>query len=134
MRISDWSSDVCSSDLVLEQVENGRHLQIGGQRLFGDAPVGIEVRKAGSRLGATRRGIAANLIILLGQIGQPLEIEGIEALNHARLGENRGFVGKRAQVENEIGRESCRERGCQYVEISVGEVSLKNTATTVQTH
>src|SRR3546814_19471728 len=103
MRISDWSSDVCSSDLVLEQVENGRHLQIGGQRLFGDAPVGIEVRKAGSRLGGTRRGIAANLIILLGQIGQPLEIEGIEALNHARLGETREFVGKRDQVENVVG-------------------------------
>src|SRR3546814_13530590 len=39
MRISDWSSDVCSSDLVI-----GRHFQIPGRRALADARGGVVVR------------------------------------------------------------------------------------------
>src|SRR3546814_7415029 len=91
LRISDWSSDVCSSDLQIliggigAQLAVGRHQGVGNQR-----PVGVA--KAGAvGLGEVRR--------------QVLD----------RLPENRffGIVGD--QRVEQIGRASCRERVCQYV-------------------
>src|SRR3546814_6652077 len=55
MRISDWSSDVCSSDLVGEIVsETGVEIAIGGDRLQGrstqvdiDGPCESEIARVG---------------------------------------------------------------------------------------
>src|SRR3546814_15507520 len=69
MRISDWSSDVCSSDLA-------------------------SVHRSMSSL--RRQSPAAGVALA------------------------------RIQAHIEIGRASCRERVCQYVEISAVAVSLKN--------
>src|SRR3546814_15995286 len=36
------------------------------------------------------------------------------------------------QLPEEIGRASCRERGCKYVLVAVGAVSIKKNTTTTQ--
>src|SRR3546814_11694735 len=104
MRISDWSSDVCSSDLlVLECVGPLQELQ-GGQ--FGQ--LGFD----------PANGVASNL----GMQRQPA------AMPYAGGFELAVFPGLQAlvvsalmqmcidqAVRNEIGRASCRERVCQYV-------------------
>src|SRR3546814_17257834 len=119
MRISDWSSDVCSSDLLtglgLDAETAGDANQ--GQRCLGTRTGDLECGGA-SGLGqrpvrqerATPRGdrVAATTGDHLGR----------EATNWpALLVEQTGL---------EIGRASCRERVCQYVSISVVAVSLKN--------
>src|SRR3546814_5612370 len=89
MRISDWSSDVCSSDLdiLLQHRDRARLIALTGigadqsrrhRNLF-------EVARAGQR--------AADLVDLLA----------------ARIGADTGVVGQ------EIGGASCRERVGQYV-------------------
>src|SRR3546814_18797344 len=90
MRISDWSSDVCSSDLRLRpwaarsematfrQVDRARNL--AAQEEAGELPAGI----------------------------------GIE---HRR--QQRPAVGMQRRLEEQIGSAACRERVWQYVGISV---------------
>src|SRR3546814_16801759 len=89
MRISDWSSDVCSSDLA------GQHLAEA------DHPGAVRRGKAGEA-GNLREGEAAGRIDgiqlrlqLLLRIGDHLAIESIDIV--------------------QIGRASCRERVGQYV-------------------
>src|SRR3546814_14113968 len=100
MRISDWSSDVCSSDLrriLLELPEGRRHAGIGGLEphelddvLGADAAVGVEGHRA--------VGIEA----AVGADGMIVELEEAE---------NRG-VGR--SEESRVGKEwvrTCRLRG-----------------------
>src|SRR3546814_9370644 len=90
MRISDWSSDVCSSDLNDDALKISCLLQGQG---------GLVHRDAGAHRGAD------------GDLLQVL------ALGRRRLGLDQ-VVQQRLQVVlqlAEIGRASCRERGCQYV-------------------
>src|SRR3546814_14854070 len=100
MRISDWSSDVCSSDLradVPTHVDRDRRVgEAGGQP--GD-PVGVLDQCLIDREPGTRH------------VGR----EHVEALELER------DVAGAA----EIGRASCRERVCQYVSISVVAESFK---------
>src|SRR3546814_7753552 len=97
MRISDWSSDVCSSDLP-EAAGSGRFGQDEGEYR-------IEVAGAGRQ----HEDVPDRVIER-----QPLPDEE----DHA------GRIEDAAGQQN--GRESCRERVGQDVEISVAEVSLKN--------
>src|SRR3546814_17393793 len=98
MRISDWSSDVCSSDLA------GR-AQAGRARARGAPP------EAGRGDGPpARRGGA-------GEGGAVQEGDGGAEAVRARA--------PRGARAAQIGRASCRERVCQYVRISVVAVSLK---------
>src|SRR3546814_1255585 len=85
MRISDWSSDVCSSDLWRVAVTTTRSSSVAGT----DAAVSAGVFASGST------GPAA--------IATPA-IDAKPRPTHA---------GQRPDTE--IGRASCRERGCQYV-------------------
>src|SRR3546814_5511300 len=85
MRISDWSSDVCSSDLRIEQAA-------AGARIMGAAR-GEQRDAAGDRL---RRGIFADRHHF-----------------HARF--EVGLTAFEAAPLDKIGRASCRERVCQYV-------------------
>src|SRR3546814_11745187 len=48
MRISDWSSDVCSSDLAVGQPERGGRISIVGDEA---APLGVGDRPIGERMG-----------------------------------------------------------------------------------
>src|SRR3546814_15352451 len=91
MRISDWSSDVCSSDLGQASA-----------RFFGP-----EQADAFSRTPSPEGQLAAVPSF-------PARGGGLPAFGSR----DRGWD------DEEIGRASCRERVCQYVEISVVAVAL----------
>src|SRR3546814_11134874 len=104
MRIIDWSSDVCSSDLP-QAAEPAVGISAAGD--FVVAWVGF------SELG-------------LGSPFTPLATDGLES----RVYSQRFTADCRKRGGNEIGRASCRERVCQYVSISVVVVSLHKKGTT----
>src|SRR3546814_14055665 len=113
MRISDWSSDVCSSDLDLEAVvravgqATGKNFVIdprvkGTVNLVTEAPV--------SRAQA------------LETLGSVLRMQGYAMV------EANGFTKVVPEADAQLqenGRASCRERVCQSVEMSGVAVSLK---------
>src|SRR3546814_21038216 len=146
MRISDWSSDVCSSDLqrvrCLVAAVNGIALRRAGEIDDGDrerefafrtaepleSVPAVETQTLRSRIGQTdvleRHARAA-----------PCEIRRIDAaVEHAckpvqrrlRLAAAPGFM--------QIGRASCRERVCQYVSLSVVAVAIQKKKYTKQQH
>src|SRR3546814_13308044 len=96
MRISDWSSDVCSSDLTRrDRTQGWMHMTLKG----GGRTLTLEST-----------------------------ISGFDDIAEQASEAARG---------NEIGRAACRERVCQYVAISVVDVSCKTktrTATQTQNH
>src|SRR3546814_5305362 len=107
MRISDWSSDVCSSDLLRPDPEGViRALRsIGFASVATDGDCDVE-QMAGQPLHVVQRR----------HVHAPLEIDVRAA--HLWQADSRGRYAVRAQdvrVGREIGRASCRERVCQYV-------------------
>src|SRR3546814_16032460 len=105
MRISDWSSDVCSSDRCAMAAEHllqrVRHL---ADRGAGTGRVDRKrkqvARAVGGRLGQGVERLAAGLLVACrADELQPLDLQ--------------------------IGRSACRERGVQYVGIPVCAVSFK---------
>src|SRR3546814_18105597 len=108
MRISDWSSDVCSSDLALRTRK-------------------IDVLILPSELALDRLHIVSHALGLLDQLLrladlrlQRLQHSQRQALEVARLIDQRSCL-----VLEQIGRASCRDRVCKYVSISVVAVSFK---------
>src|SRR3546814_20828941 len=101
MRISDWSSDVCSSDLLETAA------------LFLQRALMVAGRVAGAveqRAERTHQ--------------QDDEHQRQEA-RHERPPPCRMFIHEKPVRHRQIGRASCRERVCQDVSISVVAVSLK---------
>src|SRR3546814_14856343 len=100
MRISDWSSDVCSSDLVA-----ARHKSLA---------------RAAEELAVTPAAIHHQVKLLEENLGVSLFI---------RSGNNLDLTQAATAIlptlAGAIGRASCRERGCKYVTISVVAVSIK---------
>src|SRR3546814_20608488 len=90
MRISDWSSDVCSSDLPGTRTGLGRGHEIAL------LPLAIVVAAPEAGVGAWVNGLSLASLAFLGGL-----------------------------AVDEIGRASCRERMCKYVENSVDAVTLK---------
>src|SRR3546814_16705413 len=118
MRISDWSSDVCSSDLAAYAFSRYRFL--GDKHLFfwlltnrmaPPAVFALPFLQLYSALGLFDTHLAVALAHCLFNI--PLAVWILE-----------GFISG-VPKEIEIGRAACRERVCQYVEISVVAVSLQ---------
>src|SRR3546814_13921825 len=105
MRISDWSSDVCSSDLIDLAVKEGQTLGVVGESGSGKTTLGLALLRLVSSKGP---------IVYLGD-----RIDGFDSKRMRPLRRHMQIVFK------EIGRASCRERVCQYVYISVVAVSLK---------
>src|SRR3546814_20856564 len=99
MRISDWSSDVCSSDLLTSE-----------ERLFA-------IKTAGPRL--TRSRALAWAALLREDWIVRDEFLTIDLLPFVKGTSERldDLAAARAIVwtSDAIGRASCRERGCQYV-------------------
>src|SRR3546814_16225834 len=104
MRISDWSSDVCSSDLI-------------GVRAVDD--VGLRATPGNDEW--------PEVVLVLEHRRRPLRF--VPAADARTGDEQLAFVDeKRATVERqpeEIGRASCRERVCPYVLISGVAGTLK---------
>src|SRR3546814_13671780 len=115
MRISDWSSDVCSSDLQglsLAEVALQNAVIYAGERRQGRALTG----PADPEEKADTLFVHPDVRRMLME-GKALT-DGLRAL----------CLWGALQVDLihiEIGRASCRERVCQYVSISVGAVSFK---------
>src|SRR3546814_19034010 len=106
MRISDWSSDVCSSDLLAVRPWL---LRDPGQRVIAIGPR-----------------MAEDLVIALAEVAAALILHDECVAAEHRLD-------RMARGPAEIGRASCRERVCQYGSISVAPGSFKkknNTTTT----
>src|SRR3546814_13690250 len=98
MRISDWSSDVCSSDLA--------------------DPPGHVLRNIG---GVPGEGIGA-----VGDDAAVRQVRKADAERHRRPTVDRGEQHQcdTPGDQQQIGRASCRERVCKYVYISVVAVAL----------
>src|SRR3546814_20063042 len=101
MRISDWSSDVCSSDLVDKQDVARAVRRVGcGREQNGLIGIGVTaragVRQEAFRLERPEQAIERYEPIFTSNDQQP------PAPTHHAFGP-------------EIGRAACRERGCQYV-------------------
>src|SRR3546814_16542288 len=107
MRISDWSSDVCSSDLMLEAASHSnRFLDRPIRAMDRDTDVGqslIELRTTIERLDPSANGK------LLSKRGFLDKIFGSKINNYfAQYRSAQTHIGA-------IGRASCRERVCHYV-------------------
>src|SRR3546814_8781822 len=96
MRISDWSSDVCSSDLACGS---------GGGVFNRDRPDEFAVTRAAPLV------VPPDFSLVQPQSGAA----GRAASNDASRQALEAMFGGEAARSAEIGRESCRERVCQYV-------------------
>src|SRR3546814_13192246 len=108
MRISDWSSDVCSSDLIVDNLDVdrafrfvaigvGRH-DVDRTQINDVLVVGVRMRKSLQQLYLYRDGIGGPRSNA--QWRDQRQPDCIDTTNLAH---------------DQIGRASCRERVCQYV-------------------
>src|SRR3546814_20398242 len=130
MRISDWSSDVCSSDLAgvgggHQEDEDQSHREGVEHRRSGEI---LEEEEEGFRhvlehdIGKAAAAVQLDIDAGAAEDGEPQHREDRRHDDHAEAELPDG-----ASARNEIGRASWRERVCRYVEISVVAVSLKQT-------
>src|SRR3546814_20769166 len=103
MRISDWSSDVCSSDLA------------GAAWVFAGIGAFVWMRMRSAPKG--RRFTAEMLGISLAHFGRAVFVDGV------LLVESLGTEQDVATVQ--IVRASCRDSGCQYVDIAGDSVDVQ---------
>src|SRR3546814_12801340 len=112
MRISDWSSDVCSSDLGKDRDED---FAID----FLDAVLAHRRRSGGKAEQVAVEGIDIGKVVdaLLAIFGAQRELDVATGHREQRAidVECKGRFAERGFADREIGRASCRERGCQYV-------------------
>src|SRR3546814_20601632 len=122
MRISDWSSDVCSSDLLglgiateVDAVDVGTLARIHGEGDV-DGMVFIVWLRHAVDVGEGITFVTQAPGDQFGRGGHQLAREHLALLHQQQRCD---------LVFREIGRASCRERGCPYVWFSVVAVSLK---------
>src|SRR3546814_17809399 len=99
MRISDWSSDVCSSDLQVLDADRER---------LAEATLVTEAE------------------LVAGCVGVAVVGERVDAVAGRERVLDAGARAAGARID-QIGRATCRERVCQYMLISVFDVSLQKT-------
>src|SRR3546814_17160759 len=123
MRISDWSSDVCSSDLV---VQNPPAVRVGAR--LSKAPYQYtlqdidldELYKWAGIIETKLRGMPGFQDVTSDlAIASPSIVVDINRDKAATLGvtaeQIEGALARAYGSKQENGRASCRERGCQYV-------------------
>src|SRR3546814_20678968 len=114
MRISDWSSDVCSSDLAAAL--RGRRRRRAGQA----AVVAVEIERRGVALIQGFEFVLVRITAAIGmQVGHPAPVGQPQAV-HGTVGADAKLTvkddeGGLVTHRSEIGGASCRERVCQYV-------------------
>src|SRR3546814_14604364 len=103
MRISDWSSDVCSSDLVERIGELSQSSKdVDEVKAFSLARV-----LPGKRVGAWTFAVLVLLAFLIGPIWAWHSYRGVDE-------RPQGFHADQAWLSGQIGRASCREGVCRY--------------------
>src|SRR3546814_16490665 len=117
MRISDWSSDVCSSDLPSS-----------GSTLLATQPVVPGLTFNPSDPASIANYIAANAATVGGF--HNLIVAGAQGCNPVFEGDPFN-QNNPACFNNQIGRASCRERVCQKVYISVVVVTIQQKTYTI---
>src|SRR3546814_19731120 len=114
MRISDWSSDVCSSDLeeASKCIAMGRHT---ASVFHSMRMLEIAIKALAKRLGIEdpTKPAEKNWAFILNSIRKRID----------ELWPPKGRVSESEGAAFEIGRASWRERVCLYVEISGGAVA-----------
>src|SRR3546814_18255836 len=119
MRISDWSSDVCSSDLSRAGAPRGR-TRAGAWGADG----GAELRTAAARIlrqGRAAAAAAAAADEVRGAVRAGREPGRLAALRRPHGGDERGGVHSHRAgrptggARSKIGKAAWRERVCQYV-------------------
>src|SRR3546814_11537893 len=118
MRISDWSSDVCSSDLragkidalIGREPEIERTIQILCRRTKNNP---LYVGDPGVGKTAIAEGLARRIV--RGEVPEILKESVIYALDMGSLLAGTRYRGDFEERLKQIGRATCRERGCQYV-------------------
>src|SRR3546814_12453788 len=105
MRISDWSSDVCSSDLREKAEREGNFRQLTQAERLQDARMNPAAKQVAAIDAAIEQKYGAD-----SPEAARMKVAAREAI--AQTLARGAFVARRAF---EIGRASCRERGCQYV-------------------
>src|SRR3546814_5583975 len=112
MRISDWSSDVCSSDL--RRVPMPRTGQVPGdfQSDSERAPPVVDIRKADDPV---EQGAKDEHLTAMDRIARPCDLEMAIHRFFADTENARRLARRLAAGRPKIGRASCRERVCQYV-------------------
>src|SRR3546814_15843983 len=117
MRISDWSSDVCSSDLVRNAGRRGRrtysHFWPAGRLSIGRKALLLRARRLA---GAIQRCDA-------GAETRTFRYRAAELLWHRQSLLDRQSERRRRY---QIGRATCRESVCEYVKISGVAGTIKN--------
>src|SRR3546814_20189970 len=124
MRISDWSSDLCSSDLLdcrrheHGRVVDGQILDVLRETLGELVHAGGDLLRNGDGVGAGRlvdadrgAGLAVEAAELVGGLGAALDPGDVPHAHHRAV--------------RKTGSAACRERWCLYVSISLVAVSLK---------
>src|SRR3546814_14280573 len=111
MRISDWSSDVCSSDLIdlagLQQDARGDVLC--GSGTFDPPTTKLDANGQGSPYATY--GFAAQIA----EVAVDLDLGTVKVLRMAAAHDVGRAVNPTLVEGQKIGRASCRERVCQYV-------------------
>src|SRR3546814_20370819 len=108
MRISDWSSDVCSSDLSLEGRHPGRELIV---RVHDHRPRGSVIARSVDELPRHLTGA----IELTSQPGFPLEQDRLASAIVTEIADEHVRYTWSYLNATEIGRASVSEGVCQYV-------------------
>src|SRR3546814_8313751 len=104
MRISDWSSDVCSSDLI------------GTLDSFTAAGFALTNAQALTVSGPVNGGASTSLTTTVGNLSINGAVSGTATTLKSAGAISEGTNGSvTAATLSEIGRASCRERVCQYV-------------------
>src|SRR3546814_12123594 len=134
MRISDWSSDVCSSDLALADLLSDtpeRQQALADEQ--GDEVAGSfdDLIRARAAEGWARPPSARKGMTVVLQIGM-LPDGTVTSVSVSKSSGDGPFdasavaaVKKLGRLTEKIGRASCRGRVCQYVESSVVAVLVK---------
>src|SRR3546814_14615912 len=118
MRISDWSSDVCSSDL-----------QDGAYALF-TSTSGVIGNIGQANYGAAKLGVhGLSHIIAMENASCNVRANVIAPFAWTRMIGTIPVKDEASRVRVEIGRASCRERGGQYVSIQVVAVPFNKKTT-----
>src|SRR3546814_17852109 len=115
MRISDWSSDVCSSDL--SQGADAVLDMRGAHAVFGHGRID-HIGAHDPQRGFLRPGQILALVA---------HIDGIADLSRPAVARPPDHVPGATVIAGQIGRASCRARVWQYVQNSGVAVSLKKT-------